>query len=110
MVAGGGDGVGMSKRYSEKDKLRLVLGWAESGESRASYARRHGVSVGSLMRWAAQAEAAKGVGSAMQFVEVEVPAELEAESRGAEAAGLVVAELLLPGGARVRFFGREGAC
>ena len=100
----------MSKRYSERDKLRLVLGWAESGESRASYARRHGVSVGSLMRWAAQGEAAKAGSRGMQFVEVEVPARPEAETQGAERAGLVVAELLLPGGARVRFFGREGVC
>ena len=46
----------------------------------------------------------------MQFVEVEVPARPEAETQGAERAGLVVAELLLPGGARVRFFGREGVC
>lgn len=36
----------MSKRYSEKDKLRLLSGLAESSESRASYAKRHGVSVG----------------------------------------------------------------
>lgn len=100
----------MSKRYSERDRLRLVLGLAESGESRASYARRHGVSVGSLMRWAAQAEAAKAGSRGMQFVEVEMPARPAPERPGAETAGLVVAELLLPGGARVRFFGREGAC
>jgi len=49
----------MSKRYSEKDKLRLVTGWAESRESRAAYARRHGVSVGSLARW--EADVAGGV-------------------------------------------------
>lgn len=65
----------MSKRYSENEKLRLVSGWAGSGESWASYARRHGVSVGSLVRWeaelgAAEAEAEGGV----RVVEVEVPA------------------------------------
>ena len=100
----------MSKRYSERDKLRLVSGWAESGESRASYARRHGVSVGSLMRWAAESEAAKEGRRGMQFVEVEVPAQLDTGRQEAEGAGMVVAELLLPGGVRVRFFGREGAC
>jgi len=43
----------MSKSHSEKDKLRLVSGWAESRESRAAYARRHGESVGSLAKWGA---------------------------------------------------------
>lgn len=101
----------MSKRYSENEKLLLVSGWAGSGESRAAYARRHGVSVGSLVRWeaelgAAEAEAEGGV----RFVEVEVPAPSAARRPGPEPEGWVVAELALPGGARVRFFSREGAC
>lgn len=59
-----------------------MLGLAESRESRASYARRHGVSVGSLMRWAAQAEVAKAESRGMQFVEVEVPARPDAGRQG----------------------------
>jgi hypothetical protein len=39
----------MSKRCSEKEKIRLVSGYVESGESRASYAKLHGVSVGGRM-------------------------------------------------------------
>ena len=99
----------MSKRYSEKEKLRLVSGWAQSGESRVSCAKRHGISAGSLARWQA------GVGPAMEgggvrFVEVEVPPMAAAEGSKPVAAGVVVAELVLPGGACVRFFSREGAC
>jgi len=62
------------------------------------------------MRWAAQAEAAKAGSRGMQFVEVEMPARPDTGREGAEGAGMVVAELLLPGGARVRFFSREGVC
>ncbi|MFN0130181.1 MAG: transposase [Verrucomicrobiales bacterium] len=62
----------MSKRYNEKDKLRLVSGWAESGQSRSSYAKRHGVSVGSLARWEAELGSAGVVGGGMRFVEVDV--------------------------------------
>ena len=105
----------MSKRYSENEKLRLVSGWAGSGESRASYARRHGVSVGSLVRWEAELGAA-GAEGGVRFVEVEVPAPSMARGLTPELVpervpvGLVVAELRLPGGACVRFFSREGAC
>lgn len=100
----------MSKRYREMDKRRLVLGWAESGESRVSYARRHGVSVGSLARWEAELESTKAHGKGMRFVEVEVPAISTEEGPQLAAVGVVVAELVLPGGARVRFFSREGSC
>jgi hypothetical protein len=100
----------MSKRYSEKEKMRLVSGCVESEESRASYARRHGVSVGSLARWEADLGSAKASETGMRFVEVELPANPAAGGQGSEGAGLVVAELVLPGGARVRFFSREGAC
>lgn len=61
----------MSKRYSEKEKVRLVSGYLESGESRASYAKRQGVSVGSLARWEAELELAGGGQAGMRFVEVE---------------------------------------
>ena len=64
----------MSKRYSEKEKVRLVSGWAGSGESRAAYARRHGVSVGSLARWEADLGSGRADDSAMRFVEVDLPA------------------------------------
>jgi transposase-like protein len=100
----------MSKRYSEKDKLRLLSGMAESGESRASYAKRHGVSVGSLARWEAELGSVGAVGAGMRFVEVEVPSMAAAAQPKPVAKGVVVAELLLPGGACVRFFSREGAC
>jgi hypothetical protein len=100
----------MGKRYSEKEKMRLVSGCVESGESRASYAKRHRVSVGSLARWAADLESAKAGEAGMHFVEVELPAKPAAGGQGFEGAGMVVAELVLPGGARVRFFSREGAC
>jgi transposase-like protein len=99
----------MSKRYSEKDKLRLVSGWAESRESRAAYARRHGVSVGSLARWEADLGSGRADDSAMRFVEVDLPAQTVGR-QDPDGAGVMVAELLLPGGARVRFFSREGAC
>lgn len=99
----------MSKRYSEKDKLRLVSGWAQSGESRVSYAKRHGISVGSLACW--EAELGPAVeGGGVRFVEVEVPSMPAAEGSKPVAAGVVVAELVLTGGACVRFFSREGAC
>jgi len=99
----------MSKRYSEKQKLRLVSGWAESGESRVAYAKRHGISAGSLARWAA------GLGPGVEdggvrFVEVEVPSMAVTSQPKAVAKGVVVAELVLPGGACVRFFSREGVC
>lgn len=98
----------MSKRYSEKEKFRLVSGWAQSGESRASYAKRQGVSVGSLARW--EAELGPAVeGGGLRFVEVEVPSMPAAAQPKPVAAGLV-AEPVLPGGACVRFFSREGAC
>ena len=100
----------MSKRYSEKDKLRLLSRMAESGESRASYAKRHGVSVGSLARWEAELGAGGAVGGGMRFVEVEVPSMATAAQPKSVATGLVVAELMLPGGACVRFFSREGTC
>lgn len=32
------------RRYTEEEKARLVAEWEESDESRAAYARRHGVS------------------------------------------------------------------
>jgi transposase-like protein len=100
----------MSKRYSAKEKMRLVSGYVGSGESRASYAKRQGVSVGSLSRWEAELESAGPDGAGMRFVEVEVPA-MPAQGRPVpEQAGMVVAELVLPGGARVRFFSREGVC
>ncbi len=100
----------MSKRYSEKDKLRLVSGWAESGESRAVYARRHGVSVGSLARWEADPGSGRADDSVMRFVEVDLPAMQTVGRQDLKGAGVMVAELLQPGGARVRFFSREGAC
>ena len=100
----------MSKRYSEKEKMRLVSGCVESGESRASYARRQGVSVGSLARWEAELGSAGADEAGMRFVEVEVPAIPATGRPGPEEAGMVVAELVLPGGARVRFFSREGVC
>ncbi|MFN0127299.1 MAG: IS66 family insertion sequence element accessory protein TnpA [Verrucomicrobiales bacterium] len=99
----------MSNRYSEKEKLRLVSGWVESGESRASYAKRHGISAGSLARW--EAELGPAVeGGGVRFVEVEVPSMPAEEGSKPVAAGVVVAELVLPGGACVRSFSREGAC
>lgn len=64
----------MNKRYSEKERIRLVSGYVGSGESRASYAKGHGVSVGSLARWEAELELARGSEAGMRFVEVEVPA------------------------------------
>jgi transposase-like protein len=100
----------MSKRYSEKEKMRLVAGCAESGESRASYAKRHRVSVGSLARWESELGSAGAAKAEMRFVEVEVPAEPAGGRHKPEDAGVVVAELALPGGARVRFFSREGVC
>lgn len=100
----------MSKCYSEKDKLRLVSGLVESRESRAAYARRHGVSVGSLARWEAELGSGSSDDSGVRFVEVELPAMQSVDRRDREGAGCVVAELLLPGGARVRFFSREGSC
>jgi transposase-like protein len=100
----------MSKRYSEKEKMRLVSGCAESGESRASYAKRQGVSIGSLSRWEAELGSAGPDKAGMRFVEVEVPAEPAGGRHKPEDAGLLVAELVLPGGARVRFFSREGVC
>ena len=82
-----------------------MSGCAESGESRASYAKRHGVSVGSLARW--EAELGPAVeGGGVRFVEVEVPSMPAAEG----SKPVVVAELVLPGRACVRFFSREGAC
>jgi hypothetical protein len=63
----------MAKRYGGKEKRRLMSGWAESNESRASYARRHGISAGSLARW--EAELGPAVeGGGVRFVEVELPA------------------------------------
>jgi len=98
----------MSNRYSEKQRARLVSGWLESGESRAVYAKRHGVSVGSLTRW--EAELVSKQGEAMRFVEVEVPRRPEVERAAGAVAGLLLAEVVLPGGAMVRFFSREDAC
>ena len=40
----------MSKRHAQKRKERLVAGWAEVGESRSSYAQRHGVLIRILGR------------------------------------------------------------
>lgn len=62
----------MSKRYNEKQKLRLVSGWAESGDSRVSYAMRHGISAGSPALWEAELGPAVEDGGVL-FVEVEVP-------------------------------------
>jgi hypothetical protein len=90
--------------------MRLMSGCAESGESRASYAKRQGVSVGSLARWEAELGSVGADKAGMRFVEVEVPAEPAGGRQGSEDACLLVAELALPGGARVRFFSREGVC
>ncbi len=68
------------------------------------------MSVGSLARWEAELESTKAHGTGMRFVEVEVPAISTEEGPQLAAVGVVVAELVLPGGARVRFFSREGSC
>lgn len=82
----------------------------ESGESRASYAKRHGVSVGSLARWEAELGSAGAGEAGMRFVEVEMPAESAGGRHEPDDVCLLVAELALPGGARVRLFSREVAC
>ena len=99
----------MSKRYSEREKRLLVSGWAGSGESRAAYAARHGISAGSLARWEAELGPAVEDGG-VRFVEVEMPSMAASARAKPVVTGVVVAELVLPGGACVRFFGREGAC
>lgn len=41
----------MAKRYTQEDKLRLLSAFKERTESATSFARRMGLSVGSLYRW-----------------------------------------------------------
>lgn len=98
------------RRYTEEERARLVAGWVESVESRAAYARRHGVSALSLARWEKERRGQAARPGAMSFVEVEVPARTvigPKEERGRE---VLVAEVEIPGGGRVRFYRREGAC
>lgn len=97
------------RRYSEEEKARLLSGWAESGESRVAYARRHGVSALSLARWEKELREAGPEG--LSFVEVEVGEAARSGKRRPESGReVMVAEMELPGGARVRFYSGEGAC
>ncbi len=93
------------RRYTEEEKAQLLAGWVESAESRAAYARRHGVSTLSLARWEKERRGEAVGPKAMSFVEVEVPPPASGECRA-----VLVAEVEVPGGGRVRFYRREEAC
>jgi hypothetical protein len=94
----GGEKWWMSKRYSERDKQRPRSGCPESVESRTSYARRHGVPIGSLARWEAERQPGKDHARKVCFVEVTARAMATTERPKPAAAGVVVAKLVLPGG------------
>lgn len=99
------------RRYTEEEKARLVTGWVKSEESRAAYARRHGVSALSLARWEKELRGQAAGPGAMSFVEVEVPARAVIASERERDRAVLVAEVEVPGGGRVRFYSRgEGAC
>jgi transposase-like protein len=87
----------MAQKRTAAQMARLVARWRTSGESRAAFARRHGVSGWSFWYWCRKlSETAPPRTAAPMFVPVRVTQEAEAPS----------IEIVLSDGARVRV--REG--
>ena len=86
----------MAQKRTAAQMARLVTRWRKSGESRAAFARRHGVSGWSFWYWCRKlSETAPAQTAVPLFVPVRVTPEAEASI-----------EIVLSDGARVRV--REG--
>ena len=87
----------MPQKRTAAQMARLVTRWRMSGESRAAFARRHGVSGWSFWYWCRKlSDTAPAQTATPRFVPVRVTHEAEAPSM----------EIVLADGARVRV--REG--
>ena len=87
----------MAQKRTAAQMARLVARWRKSGESRAAFARRHGVSGWSSWYWCRKlSDPIPARTAAPMFVPVRVTQETDASS----------IEIVLPDGARVRV--REG--
>jgi hypothetical protein len=87
----------MAQKRTAAQMARLVARWRKSGESRAAFARRHGVSEWSFWYWCRKlSDPIPAQAATPLFVPVRVTQEADAPS----------IEVVLPDGARVRV--REG--
>jgi transposase-like protein len=86
----------MAGKRTPARMARLVARWRESGESRSSFARRHGVPAWTFWYWCRKlsddSPSRSGEAPAATFVPVRVTGDTDAS----------VVEIVLPGGERLR--------